>query len=195
MNQVIAAYILTHFDTISFDIFDTLIERSVSKPTDIFEIVGEKVLGKEHCREFLENRIRAEKKAREKSCEITLDQIYQELVDTYKSDIVELLQKTEVQIELENCHKKETIFPFYEQCIQKGKRVLLISDMYLPEPVIVSMLQRCGINDYEKLYVSNTYGENKLSGKLFQIACKDWQIDLKSMIHIGDSIKADMIGA
>ena len=41
MNQVIAAYILTHFDTISFDIFDTLIERSVSKPTDIFEIVGE----------------------------------------------------------------------------------------------------------------------------------------------------------
>ena len=31
MNQVIAAYILTHFDTISFDIFDTLIERSVSK--------------------------------------------------------------------------------------------------------------------------------------------------------------------
>lgn len=54
MNQVIAAYILTHFDTISFDIFDTLIERSVSKPTDIFEIVGEKVLGKEHRREFLE---------------------------------------------------------------------------------------------------------------------------------------------
>ena len=102
MNQVIAAYILTHFDTISFDIFDTLIERSVSKPTDIFEIVGEKVLGKEHRREFLENRIRAEKKAREKSCEITLDQIYQELVDTYKSDIVELLQKTEVQIEFEN---------------------------------------------------------------------------------------------
>ena len=46
-----------------------------------------------------------------------------------------------------------------------------------------------------QLYVSNTYGENKLSGKLFQIACKDWQIDLKSMIHIGDSIKADMIGA
>ena len=110
MNQVIAAYILTHFDTISFDIFDTLIERSVSKPTNIFEIVGEKVLGKEHRREFLENRIRAEKKAREKSCEITLDQIYQELVDTYKSDIVELLQKTEVQIELENCHKKVSTF-------------------------------------------------------------------------------------
>ena len=39
------------------------------------------------------------------------------------------------------------------------------------------------------------YQTNKLSGKLFQIACKDWQIDLKSMIHIGDSIKADMIGA
>ena len=50
-------------------------------------------MGKEHRWEFLENRIRAEKKAREKSCEITLDQIYQELVDTYKSDIVELLQR------------------------------------------------------------------------------------------------------
>ena len=179
MNQVIAAYILTHFDTISFDIFDTLIERSVSKPTDIFEIVGEKVLGKEHRREFLENRIRAEKKAREKSCEITLDQIYQG-VGWYIISliIVELLQKTEVQIELENCHKKENNISFLWAVHTKGKRVLLISDMYLPETVIVSMLQRCGINDYEKLYVSNTYGENKLSGKLFQIACKDWQIDL-----------------
>ena len=87
MNQVIAAYILTHFDTISFDIFDTLIERSVSKPTNIFEIVGEKVLGKEHRREFLENRIRAEKKAREKSCEITLDQIYEEIVEIDENKI------------------------------------------------------------------------------------------------------------
>ena len=81
MNQAIAAYILTHFDTISFDIFDTLIERSVSKPTDIFEIVGEKVLGKEHRREFLENRIRAEKGPRE-IFEITLNQIYQSWIDT-----------------------------------------------------------------------------------------------------------------
>ena len=51
MNQIIESYILRHFNTVSFDIFDTLIERNVLNPTDVFGIVGERVLGKQNnCR-------------------------------------------------------------------------------------------------------------------------------------------------
>lgn len=195
MNQIIEFYILRHFNTVSFDIFDTLIERNVLNPTDVFGIVGERVLGKKSSLDFFENRIIAEKMARERFHEVTLKQIYRELEEIYETETIEELQKMEVEIELECCHKKNAVFPFYEKCIQMGKRVVLISDMYLPESVMVLMLQKCGIKNYERLYISSAYGANKLSGKLFKIVCRESKIDPRTMFHIGDSIKADLMGA
>lgn len=197
MNPFISKYILKHFKTVSFDIFDTLIERSVRKPTDIFQITGEKVLGKTQGQQFCENRMYAETCARKKQInhEVTLEQIYNELVKVYESDIIEMLKKTEIQIELENCYKKETMFSFYQNCLKTGKRVFLISDMYLPQKVIEQMLKKCEIKHYQKLYISNVYGKNKLSGELFQKVLKDNKINPSEMIHIGDSVKADFLGA
>ena len=197
MKPVIAKYILKHYKIISFDIFDTLVERNVRKPTDIFQITGEKVLGESHGQQFCENRMYAEKCARQKQInnEVTLEQIYNELVKVYESDIIEMLKKTEIQVELENCHKKETMFPFYQKCLEIGKRVFLISDMYLPQDVIEEMLRKCEIEHYQKLYISNRYGENKLSGELFQKVLNDNEIIPSEMIHIGDSVKADFLGA
>lgn len=197
MNPVILKYILKHFQIVSFDIFDTLIERNVHKPTDIFQITGEKVLGEIRGQEFCENRVYAETCARQKQInnEVTLEQIYNELVKVYASDIIEMLKKMEIQIELENCHKKETMFPFYKKCMETGKSIFLISDMYLPQKVIEQMLKKCEIEHYQKLYISNVYGKNKLSGELFQKVLKDNKINPSEMIHIGDSVKADFLGA
>ena len=47
MNKLISKYILCHYKYISFDVFDTLIERKVNKPTDIFALVGKNILGEE----------------------------------------------------------------------------------------------------------------------------------------------------
>lgn len=46
MIRFIEDYMLKKYDVISFDIFDTLIERTCSVPADIFELTGEAVLGK-----------------------------------------------------------------------------------------------------------------------------------------------------
>ncbi len=196
MNRLISGYIQKHYDIISFDIFDTLIERKVSRPSDIFRLTGEKVLGKAEAEEFCQKRILAERTAREgrNSQETDLDGIYENLLKEYGEQSVFLKEK-EIQLEIEMCHRKEKVASFFEECCFCGKEVYLISDMYLPFSVISSMLNRCGIHGYQALYVSNVYGKNKLSGELFKIVLHENSIDPKKMIHIGDSMKADFSGA
>ena len=78
MITILKKYIIKHFDTISFDIFDTLIERDVNIPSDIFYKVGLKILGKNEAETFRKDRIEAEEKARKSKLggEVTLKEIY-----------------------------------------------------------------------------------------------------------------------
>ena len=62
MNKLLEEFILHKYKNISFDIFDTLIERDVSDPLDIFALV-EKETGEPN---FRIKRIQAEKIARNK---------------------------------------------------------------------------------------------------------------------------------
>ncbi len=88
LNGEMSALIAAH-DLISFDVFDTLIFRKVSKPTDVFSLVKVKLLAAPeallHQRTvdaFPELRVRAERLARAEkhqrvqTREVTLDEIY-----------------------------------------------------------------------------------------------------------------------
>ena len=73
--------------------------------------------------------------------------------------------------------------------------MILISDMYLTSSEIKMMLDRCGIKGYERLIVSNEYGCDKISGKLYKAAeCASGMENCRH-IHYGDSVKADLLGA
>ena len=196
MNRWISNSILKHYDTVSFDIFDTLIEREVCRPSDIFRIAGREVLGAEAEDTFCRKRIIAEQIARKRreNHEVVLDNIYEELLEQYGSKC-KILKEAEIDLEIRLCHKKKANFPFYKACIAKRKRIFLVSDMYLSSEIIRNMLNKCGIDQYNALYVSGEYGRNKISGELFQVLLRDNQIEGSQMIHIGDSIKADFVGA
>lgn len=196
MNKFICKYILNHYEYISFDIFDTLIERDVNRTSDIFMLVGKKVLGEEKAEEFRELRKRAECNAREEnqSSEITLEHIYKKMNGIYNQSVIESLKNEEIKTELEHCYIKDNMASFYATCI-KHKKVLIVSDMYLSADVIHKMLEKCNVKGYESLFVSSEYGVNKISGKLFNIVMDQKKIHASQMIHIGDSIKADFLGA
>ena len=85
--------------------------------------------------------------------------------------------------------------PVFDAALKHGKTVFLISDMYLPPEVISGMAARCGYEGYEKLFVSNEYGVSKRSGKLFGEVLKEYGLQKSDLIHIGDSIGADLLGA
>lgn len=191
MNRVLENHILKKYNYISFDVFDTLIERDVPDPKDIFSII-EKTTDET---DFRNKRIKAEKIARSKSMsgEVKLNEIYHEYEENQISR--DELEKMEIKTEAQHLHKKKGMTDFYQRCITEGKTVFLVSDMYLSGKTLHQLLDNCGISGYRALYVSCDYQDNKVTSQLFKILLKDERIDRDKLLHIGDSPKADYIGA
>ncbi|MBQ5580043.1 MAG: hypothetical protein IIT43_02140, partial [Clostridia bacterium] len=94
---------LRRYRAVSFDIFDTLLERDVDRPVDVFLRVGDIVLGAGKGERFQADRIGAENAARAKAPngEVTLDDIYEALVASgYDRPTAEELKTEEVRSEL-----------------------------------------------------------------------------------------------
>lgn len=189
-------FLIKKNNIITFDIFDTLIERNVDNPSDVFFITGQKVLGSDKAEMFKNDRKNAEKKARsiKETHEVTLDEIYMCFDKTY-NPFLKRLKDTEIATEMEVCYPKKDMIDVLNYACKYRKDILLISDMYLSQTVIKSILDKCKIKGYSQIYISNEYGVNKISGKLFSIVIEEKKLDSHKILHIGDSIKADFIGA
>lgn len=197
MQKIITKKKINNYDVISFDVFDTLIERNVDNPTDIFYIVGYKFFNnKEKANQFKNNRIYAESLARRKKLngEVTINEIYLELDPIYNG-LNNKLMNCEIETEIEECRKKDNIFEYYEYALENNKDIYIISDMYLSKKIIEKMIKRCGYEGFKEIIVSNEYGVNKKNGELFKTVIKKYNIDKRKMMHIGDSIKADILGS
>jgi predicted HAD superfamily hydrolase len=179
------------FDIISFDVFDTLISRKVSNPTDIFSVVEKKIDKKG----FAKKRIIAERSARRKkskdSEDVSLDDIYDEFMD---KDI-EFLKQNEINEELNSCHRNKNGYRLYELACKKDKIIIAVSDMYLPSCIISRILFNAGYSNIKKLFVSSEYRSCKWTGHLFLSVLDELKINNKKIIHIGDNYNADVIGA
>ena len=181
---------------ISFDIFDTLVRRNVESPKDVFEIVSkqcEYLKPLQYINDFAKIRTQAEHVARNKYCrEITLDDIYEEIFLNTNYETLDIYKNKEIEIELAICQPDYQMQKLLNKCIDAGKNVILITDMYLPETVIISILNKCGYYGYKKLYLSNLIGSMKADGKLFEYVLDKEKISPKQLIHIGDNIKSDI---
>lgn len=191
---------------VSFDIFDTLLFRTVQKPTDIFEKTGTRAvevgaiptyLTGEDYRTF---RIKAEKKAREiekeksGSTEITYQQIFEAMPEYVCHS--EMLKDLEYQIECESCYINPVLLKVLEVLSDSGYQVVGISDMYFSEKEIDELL-RCGGFCEKKfpIYVSSEYKATKARGDLYHIVANQLDIYEEDMLHIGDNYNSDYLMA
>lgn len=183
---------------VSFDIFDTLVFRKVAKPTDVFLKVGKYNYVKElfqTSENFKLSRIYAEKKARQlhkKLEDITLDLIYEQLPLTKKQR--NKIKKTELKEEYKNLYINKQIEIWIEKAYNKGKKVVLISDMYLYKKQIDKLVLSKVINKnyISKIYVSSEYGKSKSKGGLFPLIKNKLGIKYEEWFHIGDNIHSDI---
>lgn len=187
--------IVKNYDYVSFDVFDTLVKRNVAEPEDVFSIIEKMVGGS-----FRKRRIYAECKARDKirsksnsksvvfQKEVTLSDIYS-YMDYEKRDA---LQKLEIEIEYMLATPNIPMLDVYNRCIEDGKRVYLISDMYLSKDVVERILKKCGINVYNELFLSSDRQKSKSDGTLYRDFLKEG-IKPSQVIHIGDTFGADYI--
>lgn len=189
-------YFIKRKSVITFDIFDTLVERKIDNPSDIFHMVGRKILGDEKAELFKKDRINAEETARKfaNGLEVNIDDIYMNLKEKYMGKC-NILKQQEIQEEIEMCMPKEKMVKAFNYAISQKKEVYIISDMYLPKSVIEKILIKCGITGQKEIYVSCECGMNKISGKLFQYVIYKNKLQPHQLLHIGDSVKADCLGA
>ncbi len=186
---------INEFDVVSLDIFDTLIERVMTVPQKVFVIVGNRVLGDVRGQQFCRDRVAAERRARSlsPSGEVTLTEIYNTLTG-YDEERTRLMAE-ELSVELESCRAKSRGQNIFRSAKQKGKRVILVSDMYLPHSALTDMLRKCGVVNFDRLYVSCEHGCSKRSGLLFKHVLESEGVSADRMVHVGDDYVADVKGA
>ena len=186
---------LLNYDIISFDVFDTLILRPFSKPESVFVLIGEKY----GITDFVSIRKSMEKKARDineqktGSREVTLLDIYK-LIEDYAGINANDGAKLEFEIELDICFANPYMKKVFEILRNCNKRIIAVTDMYLPLEYIELLVKKCGYDGFYKIIVSNEYGYSKRSGKLYELINKEFTEGL-NVIHIGDNYQADVIKA
>lgn len=178
--------IAQNYDYITFDIFDTLVKRDVPAPTDIFNLI-EKHYG---LKDFYKKRIDAERRARVNSDrkEIKISDIYKQIPEFSKYECIEK------KVEINECNYNKEIIDFYNWAI-KHKKVFLITDMYLDRETIEKILSKSQISNYKDLIISNEENKVKADGSLFKFFLNKYNIDNQKVLHIGNSFRADYLGA
>lgn len=180
---------------VSFDVFDTLIKRSVAMPTDLFQLVEQYCMntGMHIPSGFAQKRREAEHRAADKkTTPICLDEIYRELREEFGTAVHEL-KELEIKFELDGCRPNPLCADLLRRCVDEGKTVVLISDMYLSSHIIGKMLAKCGIRGYKKLYVSCEMGARKSNGSLYKAVLREMRINPSQLFHLGDNLKADFL--
>ncbi len=170
------------YEYVSLDVYDTLLVRPYVHPTDVFRHIEVR----ENAPGFREERIAAEKRCMASPYPTTFDRIYEEIPERYKH-----LKEKELLYE-SNAVCPEKILGTYKE-ILKDHRVVMVSDMYLPQEFIEDLLKKNGIDGYEKFYLSSVTGTSKGKGNMFDYVASDLKIEKSQIIHVGDNIKTDFL--
>lgn len=187
---------------ISFDIFDTLINRPFLYPSDLFELMSEIIMRQfGFLLDFTKLRMISEESARARLAvtkrsyqDVTLDEIYDEFekLSGFESNLCDKIKQLEIDLELKYCNRRNAGYDLYSLAIEKGKKVVFTSDMYLPLDVIKEILHKNGYEKYDAIFLSSEIRLTKASGSLYSYVLKHLKISQKELIHIGDNGHSDV---
>ncbi|MEO0408199.1 MAG: HAD family hydrolase, partial [Cyanobacteria bacterium P01_A01_bin.135] len=193
---------LDQYSVISFDVFDTLVFRTVFEPRDVFLLMEEALIdayGKVFLG-FSDQRFRAELNtckriwAGDRSAEFTLDDIYDELffLNPEFKAFGEVIKETELRTERRVTVPSLQALDLFRKAQALQKTIICVSDIYLPKEHIAEILENCGYDKYDKLFVSCEAGANKASGELFDLVVADLKVKPQEILHIGDNGNSDI---
>ncbi|MBC5689822.1 HAD-IA family hydrolase [Mediterraneibacter sp. NSJ-55] len=182
---------LAKYDVISFDVFDTLVLRPFSAPTDLFFILGEELgyLDFENIRKEMEWKTRQKKYKKEKHYEVTLKEIYATLEE--EAGIPADIQEREAALEESFCFANPYMQRVVEELQKRKTRLIITSDMYLDTEQIKAILKSCGYKKFDAVYVSCEFQKSKNEGTLFE-EVKKREGEEKNFIHVGDNYISDV---
>jgi len=179
---------------VSFDLFDTLVERVVSEPTEVFRIAAIKV-GCYDPELFRAKRIQAETLARKSSkhSEVTLDEIYNELaiLTGFDANEISRFKNEEISTEMSILRPRPIGQAMFDAACKAGIPIVISSDIYLPEDAVKNILNKNGYAGWVDLLVSSKLRRTKHEGGLFHALQQKHNISADKILHVGDNAHSD----
>lgn len=184
------------YDVISFDLFDTLVMRKCLVPDEVFKLVEKRAEESGLVLEDFSGRRHEAEKELYHNGQIfyNLDDIYRALGGQYKleGNCISRIEQLELELELEMSMPRTDMVECFHNLSDAGKKVIIVSDMYLSSNQIQRLLHKCGIGNSE-LYVSNECRASKYIGSLFAWLKEKYKG--KKILHIGDNQHSDIENA
>jgi len=190
-------------DVISFDVFDTLIHRLVSKPRAVFSLIEAQLRDTPYVKDYpvlgvafavnrrqAERIARAEREKEENDTEVTFDEIYSVLQEMLglPQKIVEYVKILEIQMELKVLYADPIMLEVFNYARKQHKKIIICSDMYLPKKHISLLLAKCGYKlSGVEIFVSCDFRKSKFRGDLFDMLPR-----FRRSLHIGDNEHSDV---
>ena len=144
--------------------------------------------------DFKRLRVIAEREARDErhasngDYEVTLEEIWDRLSTLTGLDpVTGMVEETKVEMDL--CYANPFMLNVFNALTEKGKKIIITSDMYLSEEFLRSLLENNGFTGFEKIYVSNNYRKSKAEGSLYEIVKAENE---GRIIHVGDNPISDV---
>ena len=182
------------YDIISFDIFDTLIFRPFSAPTDLFDYLAEEIgiLDFKSVRIVQEWKARQDKFAVSGSYEVTLEEIWNR-IECETGYPAGKGRNLEEELEQRFCYANPVMQTVFKELQRRKKTIIITSDMYLSEDFLEKLLAQNGYSGIQKLYISSEYNAGKSDGTIYEYVKEDFEKE--KIIHIGDNEISDITNA
>nr|WP_317398873.1 HAD family hydrolase [uncultured Gemmiger sp.] len=175
-----------HYDAVAFDVFDTLLFRDTAAPSDLFSLMEETGLAPKG---FAQKRREAEAMARTPGREVTLEEIYAQ------PPMQGLDSRVEFEAELRVAVPNRALLQAARTLQEQGKALYAISDMYLSVQQVTQLLEHCGFDFLNGIYVSSAYGVQKRSGKLFRVFLEQTELAPSQVLFVGNDRRVDIAGS
>ena len=191
-------------DIYSFDVFDTLLFRTIGPPESVFRLIEKKwstfAPSIPLPADFSLVREGAEERVRKwlKTDSVTFQEIYDDVA--FHLDLpaptIKLMMELEMRCEREVLRPLPTGIKLLTAARRTSRRIMFLSDMYLPGAFLQDVLQASGIfSEGDRLFVSGDRRVSKACGTLYKAVAKELGDSSNRFHHFGDSSYADVAKA
>lgn len=184
-------------DVVSFDVFDTLLVRAFATPDAVLRLVEDRVARRDGVRGFLARRKAAEEEVRRAKGgrgDAKLREIYAALArrEGVADEVAAAWMAMELAAERDVLRPRPEVVRALAEVKAAGKRVVLVSDMYLEEPDVRALLDANGIRGFDAIYLSSETGLRKDRGEIWAELHRRERVAPARLLHVGDNERSDV---
>lgn len=182
---------INEYDVVSFDFYDTLFQRKVYLPSEIFYMAAAQCVDVREQDQYIQ--------ARQNACicigdeNASINMIYNEIQRQmgWTDEETARVKTKEIELEMNQLTAREDVVGALEYAVASQKEVYIISDMHLPRIFFENVLLKNGIRPSDiHIWVSCEKKASKESGLLWERFRK--HIGGKRALHIGDNLTDDV---